>query len=182
MNERRILRASVLGVASLFLLGHSPYGQWYAYRAKHLVVVSAQSRPGDGEIAEAVAAAIVARWPGTKAVSAAAGTTTEVVRLLRSGQLPVGLLPVPDAVEAVEGRGRFADAPKVPLRVVAVVEGELLVVMDGCSRRGAYQIAQALAEYPVRTRLGPRAALHAKVPIEFHRGALDYFEVDPEVP
>jgi TRAP-type uncharacterized transport system substrate-binding protein len=182
MIERRILRVALLGVAGLFLLGHSPYGQWYAYRAKHLVVVAAESRPGDGKSAEAVAGAIVARWPHLKAVSAAAGTTTDVVRLLRSGQLPVGLLPVPDALEAVEGRGRFADGPKVPLRVVAVVGGEVLVVMDGCSHRGAYQIAQALAEYPVRTRLGPREALRAPVPIEFHPGAVDYFEGKPAMP
>jgi len=176
MTERRILRLAMLGAAFVLLTGHSPYAQWYAYRAKHLVVVATASRPGDMEAAEAIAAAIAARWPRTRAVSAAAGSTTEVVKLLRSGQLQVGLLPVPDAVEAAEGRGRFADESNVSLRVVAVVRGELLVVMDYFPRAGAHDIAQALSEHPLRARLGPREALRAKAPIEFHPGAVDYFE------
>ena len=45
MTIEKIARTAVLGAAGLLLLGHSPYRQWYAYRAKHLVVVSAESRP-----------------------------------------------------------------------------------------------------------------------------------------
>src|SRR5438105_13148665 len=110
---RRFVTLSLLGVAAALLPGHSPYRQWYAYRAKHLIVVTDQARPGALAVAEAIASAIAARWPETKAVPAAARTPGEVVKLVSSGQLQVGLVPADDALEALEGRGRFE--AKVPL-------------------------------------------------------------------
>src|SRR5712691_10395451 len=72
MIERKLSRLIALGAAAAVLSGHSPYRQWYAYRAKHLVVVAAESRPGAMELATAVASAIAARWPETQAVPATA--------------------------------------------------------------------------------------------------------------
>ncbi|GAC1539850.1 MAG: hypothetical protein NVS2B9_06860 [Myxococcales bacterium] len=178
MTDRRILRVAVLGVAAILLSGHSPYSQWYVYRAKHLIVVSDKERPGAFPIASAVAAAIAARWPESRAVAASAQTVVEVVKLLRSRQLPVGLIPKAAAQEALEGRGRFADDEKVPLRVVAVLGDDLLVVLDGFARERARDIAQAIAEsraaWPGGTKptRGP-----ASVPL--HPGALDYYEGRP---
>jgi hypothetical protein len=42
-------------MAAVLLPGHSPYRQWYAYRANHLVVVTDESRPGALQVADAVA-------------------------------------------------------------------------------------------------------------------------------
>ncbi|TMB24145.1 MAG: hypothetical protein E6J65_12960 [Deltaproteobacteria bacterium] len=91
---RRFVTLSLLGAAVALLPGHSPYRQWYAYRATHLVVVTDEMRPGALTVAAAVASAIAARWPETKAVPAAARSPVEVVKLLSSGQLQVGLLPI----------------------------------------------------------------------------------------
>ena len=41
----RVLTLALLGAAGTLLPGHSPYRQWYAYRAKHLIVVTDQARP-----------------------------------------------------------------------------------------------------------------------------------------
>ncbi len=176
MSERRLLTLSLLGAAAALLPGHSPYRQWYAYRAKHLVVVTDEARPGALAIASAVASAIAARWPETKAVPAAARTPAEVVKLLSSGQLQVGLLPAAEALEAFEGRGRFADDGKVPLRAVAVLGGDLLVVLESCARQRAHAIAQALIESRDGGPLAEKPSLRGPAPIPFHRGALDYFE------
>jgi len=176
MSERRLLALSLLGAAAALLHGHSPYRQWYAYRAKHLVVVTDEGRPGALAIADAVAAAIAARWPETRAVAAAARTPTEVVKLLSSGQLQVGLLPAAEALEAFEGRGRFADGGKVPLRAVAVLGGDLLVVLESCDRQRAHDMAQALAETRDGVPLAEKPSLRGPTPIPFHPGALDYFE------
>jgi TRAP-type uncharacterized transport system substrate-binding protein len=176
MSERRLLPLSLLGAAAMLLPGHSPYRQWYAYRAKHLVVVTDEARPGALAIAAAVASAIAARWPETKAVPAAARTPTEVVKLLSSGQLQVGLLPAAEALEAFEGRGRFADDGKVPLRAVAVLGGDLLVVLESCDRQRAHDMAQALAESRDGVPLAEKPSLRGPTPIPFHPGALDYFE------
>ncbi len=176
MSERRLLALSLLGAAAVFLPGHSPYRQWYVYRARHLVVVTDEARPGALAIASAVASAIAARWPETKAVPAAARTPVEVVKLLSSGQLQVGLLPAAVALAAFEGRGRFADDGKVPLRAVAVLGGDLLVVLESCDRQRAHDMAQALAESRDGVPLTEKPSLRGPAPIPFHPGALDYFE------
>jgi TRAP-type uncharacterized transport system substrate-binding protein len=176
MSERRLLTLSLLGAAAALLPGHSPYRQWYAYRAKHLVVVTDEARPGALAVAAAVAAAIAARWPETRAVPAAARTPAEVVKLLSSGQLQVGLLPAAEALQAYEGRGRFAGDGKVPLRAVAALGGDLLVVLESCDRQRAHDMAQALAESRDGVLLAEKPSLRGPAPIPFHPGALDYFE------
>jgi TRAP-type uncharacterized transport system substrate-binding protein len=157
------------------LPAHSPYRQWYAYRAKHLVVVTDEGRPGAFAIATAIASAIAARWPETKAVPAAARTSVEVVKLLSTGQLQVGLVPAAEALEALEGRGRFTDDGKVPLRALAVVGGDLLVVLESCARQRAHAIAQALIESREKP-LADKRSLRGPSPIPFHPGAVDYYE------
>jgi len=174
-TDRRLLRLLFLGAAAALLPGHSPYRQWYAYRAKHLVVVTDEGRPGAFAVATAIASAIAARWPETKAVPSAARTPVEVVRLLSTGQLQVGLLPAAEALEALEGRGRFADDGKVPLRALAVVGGDLLVVLESCARQRAHAIAQALVESREKP-LADKRSLRGSSPIPFHPGAVDYYE------
>ncbi len=175
-TDRRLLTLALVGVAAALLPGHSPYRQWYAYRAKHLVVVTDEARPGAFAVATAIASAIAARWPETKAVPAAARTPVEVVKLLSTGQLQVGLLPPAEALEALEGRGRFADDGKVPLRAVAVVGGDLLVVLESCARERAHAIARALVEFREKGPLAEKRSLRGPASIPFHPGALDYYE------
>jgi len=174
-TDRRLPALALLGAAAVLLPGHSPYRQWYAYRAKHLVVVTDEARPGALAVATAIASAIAARWPETRAVPAAARTPLEVVKLLSSGQLQVGLLPAADAVQALEGRGGFAGDGRVPLRAVAVVGSDLLVVLESCARERAHAIAQALVESRDGGPLAEKPPLRGPAPIPFHPGALEYY-------
>ena len=171
MTERlagRVRALALLLLAGTLLPGHSPYVQWYAYRAKHLVVVTDEATPGAFAAASSVASALAARWPQSKAVAAVARSPREVVSLLRSGQLQIGLLPANVALDAFEGRGAFSATGKVQLRAVAVVGGDLLVVMEGYPRENARTIARALREGRAGAdRAPPRS------PIPFHPGALD---------
>ena len=171
-----IERLCFIALAGLLLPGHSPYAQWYAYRAKHLVVVTDEARPGALAVATAIASAIAARWPDTKAVPAAARSPMEVVKLLSSGQLQVGLLAEADAAQALEGRGRFAGNGKVPLRAVAVVGSDLLVVLDSYPVERAHALAQALVESRERGPLAEKPTLRGPAAIPFHPGALDYYQ------
>lgn len=175
MTDGKRVRLAVLGVAAVLISGHSPYRQWYAYRANHLVVVSDKLRPGAFTLAMSVASAIASRWPASRAVAASVGTPVEAVKLLRSGQLPVGLIPAAEAQEAFEGRGPFVDDEKVPLRAVAVLGDSVLVVLDRFERERARDIAQALSEGRHRLPLPAEAVLHGPAPIPFHPGALDYY-------
>ena len=170
MTIEKIARTAVLGAAGLLLLGHSPYRQWYAYRAKHLVVVSAESRPGSAALAQAVAEAIAAGVPGSKAVPAAVHTSSDVVKLLRSGQLQVGLLPSADARQAFEGTGLFAEEGPVPLRTVAILGDDLLVVLESYPPARSRDLARAIAARPGKWPEIVPARFQGAPPIPFHEG------------
>jgi len=102
-DERpQALTLSLLGVAAA-LLPATP---------RTPVVRLSGKAPGRGDrrgatgafaLATVVASAIAARWPETKAVPAAARTPAEVVKLLSSGQLQVGLLPPAEASRRSRG-------------------------------------------------------------------------------
>lgn len=171
MTERRIASLLLLGVAGLLLPGHSPYLQWYAYRAKHLIVVADQERL---QLASEVASALAAGWPESKAIAAGARSPAEVVSLLRSGQLQVGLLPTAFAQEALEGRGRFKAEGGVPLRAVATAGEEVLVVLESFAADRAHAISRALAESPGGGAFAARPSL-TRPPIPLHPGALRYY-------
>jgi len=64
----------------------------------------------------------------------------------------------------------------VPLRAVAVVGGDLLVVLEGFARERAREIAQALVESRGQGPLAKKASLRSPAPVPFHPGALDYYE------
>jgi hypothetical protein len=170
---RKLFALALWGMAAVLLPGHSPYKQWYAYRAKHLVVVTDETRPGAQEAANAVVAAIAARWPEARPVVAAARSSVEVVKLLASGQLQVGIVPAETAREAVEGRAAFAAIGKVPLRAVAMLGGDVLVVLEGCPPERARTIAQALAESRAAGPLARKDLLGANPPIPFHAAVLE---------
>jgi len=176
MTDRRLIRLVLLGAAAALLQGHSPYRQWYVYRANHLLVVTDDARPGALDLATTVASAIAARWPDTKAAPAAARSPAEVVKLLRSGQLQIGLLPAADASDALEGRRGFAQDGALPLRAVAVVGGDVLVVLESFARERAHAIAQALVESRAGGPLAEKRSLRGPAPIPFHPGALEYYE------
>jgi NMT1-like family len=166
MIERRALGLGLIALAGLLLPGHSPYTQWYAYRAKHLIVVT-DARPGALDLAQAVATAVAAKWPESKAVAAQARSTVEAVRLLSSGQLQVALIPSAAAFDALQGRGSFAADGKLPLRAIAVLGDEVLVVLEAYPRERARTLAGAIAD---SSELSPKAT-GARPGIPYHPGA-----------
>jgi hypothetical protein len=166
--EKRLSRASLIGLAGLLLLGHSPYRQWFAYRAKHLVVVSAGSRPGAEALAEAVAGEIAAGLPESKAVATVVRTTSDVVSLLGSGQLQVGLLPSADARHALAGAAGFAEQGPVPLRAVAVIGDDVLVVLETYPAAKARELARAIRSHAGKWPDAVPATFRGAPPIPFH--------------
>lgn len=163
MDRRRFLRASLAGGSGLLLMGHSPYRQWYVFRANHLIVVASQADPGAFPIAQRLAGVLAARLPDTRALAAEARTSLDVVKLLRSHQLPLALLAPDDAAAAATGQGRFRDEASVPLRALGVFGSFVLVALDDFSRDTAHRVAGALA----------RLADGDAPPIPLHPGALD---------
>ena len=121
------------------------------------------------ELATTVASAVTAKWPESKAVAAEARSPTEALHLLATGQLQLALVRSADARDAMEGRGWFTGQEKLPLRAIAVLGGDVLVVLPGYPHDRAQTIARAVAESRVlRPRLSREPA-----GIPFHPGALE---------
>lgn len=168
MSLRGPLPRALLGLVALFLMGHSPYRQWAVYRDTHLVVVAEADLPGAFPVSEEVARCLAVRLPRSRAVAARARSAREVMRLLSTRQLPVGLVAAGDAADASLGRGAFAGEDPLPLRALAVVGPYLLVTLEDFPEALARDIAAALAEHPL-VDISPSAA---PSPIPLHPGAL----------
>ena len=147
MRLPNLLRRALVAAGALTLMGHSPYRQWAVYRQTHLVVVADESAPGAAAACEAVARAVAAAVARSRAVPADARSPVEVVKLLRSRQLPLGLLLADDAADALLGRGPFAGEAPLPLRALAAVGPYRLVSLDDFPADLAAEIAGALARH-----------------------------------
>ena len=164
MRLPSLLRTLLAGGVVLTLMGHSPYRQWATYRQTHLVVVADGSAPGAAAACDAVARLLAAHVPKTRATAAEARSAADVVRLLRSRQLPLGLLLADDAADALFGRGPFAGEPPLPVRALAAVGPYRLVALDDFPDARAAEIARALADHQPEGA-PPVAADAAPVPL-----------------
>jgi hypothetical protein len=173
--ERRVFLQTALAVAGAVLLaGHSPYRQWYAFRAKHWLIVAAHGDPQASRLADAVSERLAAQVPESQAMAAEAETERDVVQLLRSRQLELGILTVDAANDAWSGSGTARRDGPVPLRTLTAFGPHLLVALDDYSSDRTMQIVAALAglrwqDDPLPT---PRPAHESHVPL--HSGAARY--------
>jgi hypothetical protein len=146
MRRQVLLRFAVAAVVFLLLTGHSPYKQWYVYRAKHLIIVASEADPKAFRLADKIAQAIVRQMPESHAVAATAQTPVEIARLLRSHQLPIALLRESDAWAAYKGEGVFKREGPLPLRSLATFPPYVLATLDDFPAQHAPRIAGALAD------------------------------------
>ncbi len=148
MNRRRIIQAALAAAGAALLSGHSPYKQWYVYRGKHLVVVASATDAEASRLADALAAQFAAEIPQSRAVAAEARSVRDVVQLLRTRQLPIGILARESAGAAYAGAIPFEVEGPLALRTMAEFEDYLLVVLDDFPEDKAFEIAGAAADLP----------------------------------
>lgn len=170
MTFRGLAWRALLGATALTLMGHSPYRQWFVFREKHLIVVSGDDDRGAFPVGEAIARTLSAELPEAKPLAARTRTAVDAVKLLRSHQLPLGLLPASDALAAVNGKGRFSRYGPMSLRAVAVLGPYVLVALEDLPQEKVRLVAQALAGHQADAAL-PKPSW-AGSPIPWHPGAL----------
>ena len=173
MHRRKLLRAALATAGAVLLTGHSPYRQWYVFRAKHWIVVAARADPQASRLADVVSAQLAARVPESQAIAAETQTEREAVQLLRTGQLQLAILTTTTAGDAVQGTGPLfnADGP-VPLRTLRSFDSHLLVTVEEFPDERAAQIAAALDDLP-RQEAGASAGAAAPASaVPLHPGVL----------
>jgi NMT1 family protein len=147
VRRRNFMRLLGLAGAACGVMGHSPYRQWQAYRKSRLIIVASAADAVSYRVGESVAALLARELPESRATVARAADAVEIVKLLVSDQLEVGVLSAADAHDAVAGRGRFTQAGPVALRTLAALGDYRLVARGDFPDARAESIARALAEH-----------------------------------
>ncbi len=147
MHRRQFVRLLGVAGAACGVMGHSPYRQWQAYRKSRLIIVASAADDGAYRAGEAVAALLARELPQSRAMVARAADAVEIVKLLASEQLEVGLLSAGEAHDAAEGRGRFVREGPLALRTLAAVGDYRLVARGDFPDARAEPITRALAEH-----------------------------------
>ncbi len=177
MNRRRILQAALAVAGAALLSGHSPYKQWYAYRGKHLIVVASATDAEASRLADALAAWLAAEIPRSQAIPAEARSVRDVVQLLRTHQLPIGILARQSAGAAYAGGAPFEVEGPLALRTMAEFEDYLLVVLADFPEDKAFEIAGAAAGLPRSQWPESRKQTTSESPvIPLHPGAIAFRE------
>ena len=174
--SRRDFFALAGSVAGWTLLtGHSPYGQWIAYRQAHLLLFTTRDDPGSDELGEQLAARLREALPDSKAQVARAPHVDRVASLLASGQADTAVLASKRALALLRGEPPFAAYGPIPLRALAKGGQYVLVCRDDFKPSHAFLVADALCrgDAPLLSLPDPNDALPA------HPGALAAAEGTP---
>jgi hypothetical protein len=174
-TKRRILLQTALAIAGASLLtGHSPYRQWYAFRAKHWLIVAAHGDAQASRLADAVSALLAARLPESQAMAAEVENERDAVQLLRTHQLELAILRIDAANDAYSGDGAFQRDGPVPLRSVAGLGPHLLVALDDYSSDKAEGIAAVLAGFRWEDPDLPSSGSAPEPKVPLHPGAIQH--------
>lgn len=174
MKRRSLLQAALAMAGAVLLSGHSPYRQWYAFRAKHWLIVAAHDDAEASRLADAVSALLAARLPESEALAAEAENERDVVQLLRTHQLELAIVSIDAANDALSGSGAYTRDGAIPLRTVAPFGPHLLVALEDYATDKAARIAAALAGFRWQDGSAPtrRSGPQSKVPL--HPGAIRF--------
>ncbi len=170
-NRRDVLTGLALAAASCAAAGaHTPYGQWVAYRQKHLLIGAHRDDGRTYELAQVVVAALEDELPEARARIARGPRAQRIASLIGTGQLFVSVLSVEEAERMVDARPPFENYTPTPLRILATLEdGYHVFASPDLPADHAWLVTRALDH----AQLGHRPDL---VSIPLHPGASTFWD------
>jgi hypothetical protein len=175
--RRRILE----GLAATFLLtavsAHTPYGQWTVYRQRNLFIVASRKDPPALDLAKILVEGLAIELPQSHARMTRASDVVRIASLLATGQLEVAIISREAATAMFAGSGDFEAVGPVPIRVLAKLDGHLLVTVASFKARHAYLLTAAVEHLRPSLHLSPGPT--QSQPIPDHPGALRYHLGEP---
>ena len=127
--------------------GHTLYGQWVAYRRKHLLVGCHRRDPETYALAKRLVAELAESLPAAKARPARAPHPERLASLLGTDQLDIAILSARDCAGMAAGQGRFEPYGALPLRLLAPYGGHLLIAHARFPDRHAWAVRAALSDH-----------------------------------
>lgn len=182
-GRRLMLRLALAFAAAVAVAGHAPYGQWNVYRKRNLLILTSRADAPTFPLGKRVAEVLAAHLPSSKAQVSRAPTRERVASLISTEQMDVAVMSPEDAAALGAGHAPFAAYGPVPLRLLAALDGYLLLCREDFPAPHAYLVAATLSEN--RAALGggtaplDPGAIGARIAVPVHRGARAYFDGRP---
>ena len=161
----------VLGFVSpvTSIQAHTPYGQWDAFRVRHLQVLTTRSDLTGDAIADQWVAVLAKHLPKSKAGVSRARNFVRVASLLKTDQAKVAVLSYEDAKSMFDGSAPFEDFGPMPLQLL-VDNGEyLLVTRSDLPKEHGFLMVSTLMEQADAFNL--TVPLEGQFGIDVHPGA-----------
>lgn len=179
VSRRAALSAAIAGAAWFLTGGHAPYGQWGAYRKRHLLILTTRADPPSVALGEQVAAVLARALPDSKAQVTRAPHRERIASLIGTKQMDVALMRRDDAAALLQGLPPFDAYGPVPLRRIVGLGNYLLVCRDDFPARHAWLIAGALHKGHDALPTPPSfAAVGPEASVPLHPGAQAYVAGD----
>lgn len=168
---RRRQAVGFAAIAAFALCGHTPYGQWTAYRKKHLLIGCHKGDLDGYAAAKAIVAHLAEHLPDARARVARAPAPSRLASLLATEQLDVALLDHKTISEMRLAEGVFAAYGTIDLTSLVRIDRWFLVSRRDFPERHGWLVAAGLDDY---------ADASAPETIPVHTGAAAYYEGLPE--
>ena len=149
---------------------HTPYGQWDAFRERHLQVLTTRSDLTGDAVADQWVAVLSEHLPKSKAVVSRARNFVRMASLLKTDQAKLAVLSYDDVGSMFTGTQVFEEIGPVSLQVLLENGSYLLVATDSLPKKHGFLVVATLLEQATELNLSvPSAALFG---MEIHSGAI----------
>jgi TRAP-type uncharacterized transport system substrate-binding protein len=168
----------IAACGAIVLAAHTPYGQWTVYRQRNLFIVASQADALALELARKLVEGLVRELPEAHARVTRASNSVRIASLLATGQLDVAIVSRDEAADMYAGSGQFREIGPTPLRLLAELNGHILVTVESFRERHAFLLAQAVAHLkmmgsslePLSIPEHPGAAIYNRSKEEHQKG------------
>lgn len=121
--RRRAILGGLAALAAGAAAAHTPYGQWVAYRRKHLLIGCHRADPETYALAQEVVATLAEALPDARARVARAPRPQRLASLLGTDQLELAVLAPGDAEAMALGADPFGPYGALPLTLLSGLRG-----------------------------------------------------------
>ena len=169
--KKKILKIGIFFLIYILVSAHSPWGQYLAYRAQHLLVMSTREDVPTYPFSKILVEAINEVLPEASARPARARTFKRVQSLFSTNQMPLVLLSKENAKALVKGEGPFKKYGSANALVVYFFDDLVLLAQPKFPNRFAWLLTNAIQEAESKLP-GATSPFEVEKIIEIHPGTL----------
>ena len=171
MFNKLFLKLVTIFFIYILLSGHSPWGQYHAYRQQHLLIMSTREDAPTYPFSKQLVEVINKELPEASARPARARTFKRVQSLLSTGQIPLLLLSRTNARALIQGIGPFKKFGKTKSFVIYNFGDLVLLAEPNFPNRYAWQLTKVFMDLASET-INAKSPLKTRQVTDIHQGTL----------